>query len=288
MKKFTIILISLSLTVVFGILVYIGLKHARGVPVPVEKPKERPVLTAPFIDKTVDLSKGISSEIWDKIEGKEIELTYQVTVLPWGKSLVSPIIVKSFHNKKDIYFYISWKDETEDRAIGNGIFSDACAIMFPLNEKVQPQTIMMGFLDRVNIWQWKASQDKEYWLKEFQQANAYSDFYYPFEDEEVLSVSKDVIKSAVNDLIATGVGTIAPKEKQVVEGRGIYDKDKKVWQVVFKRAMKSDGKDSFEFVPGEKKNIAFAVWNGSAGDRGGRKSISGWVEMDIKFGGEYE
>ncbi len=285
MKKFTVILISLFLIVGFGILVYIGLKHSRGVPVSIEKPKERVLLTVPFIDKTIDLSKGISPEIWEKLEGKEIELMYQVTVLPWPKSLVPKVKVKAFYNKKEIYFYMSWQDETEDRSFEEGIFSDACAIMFPLEKKVQPQTIMMGFLGKVNIWQWKASQDKEYWVKESQKSETYSDFYYPFEDKEVLFVSKDEIKSAVNDLVALRVGTVTPKEKQIVEGRGIYEKDKKMWQVVFKRKIEVDDKEfSAEFVFGEKKTIAFAVWDGSKGDRGGRKSISDWVEMEIKGG----
>ena len=161
MKKNLVILIAIILVASFAALVYYGFRYSRVAPSVVEKPK-RVILEVPFIDKDIDLSKGISLDVWNSITPKEIELIYQLMVLPWGKSLVSPITVKAFHNKRDIYFYISWKDDTEDRSIGIKEFSDACAIMFPLDEETQPSTIMMGFLSEANVWQWKASQHNEY------------------------------------------------------------------------------------------------------------------------------
>lgn len=281
MKKSTVIVITIILVISFGALVYYGLTHARGIPVVVEKPPERVVLEVPFIDQDLDLTKDIGLDVWESIPPVEVKLMYQVMVLPWGKSLIPPIAVKGFHNGQDIYFYIAWQDDTEDRIIETNRFSDAVAMMFPLEEKVQPATIMMGFLGKANIWQWKASQDKEYWLKELPEIKAYSDFYYPFEEQEVLVVSKEVPRSAVNDLIAIRVGTITPKETQNVLGRGLWDKG--TWYVVFKRSLKpTDPQLDAAFSPGGKKLSVFAVWNGAKGDRGGRKSISDWVELEIK------
>ena len=281
MKKTTTILISLVLVACFGLLVYYGLTHSRGVPVNVEK-IERPVIEVPFIDKAIDLTKGISNEAWDTIQPKSIDLLYQITVLPWpvARDKVVPVIVKAFHNNKDIYFYLSWTDDSEDRILKTNKFSDACAIMFPMDEKAQPHSIMMGFLGRSNIWHWKAIQDIQYWMNELPRTEAYADYYYPFEEEEIFSVSKDIPKSAVKDLLAIRVGTITPKETQDVSGRGFW-KDG-VWQVVFKRSLKAvDPDDDADFKPG-KKLCAFAVWNGSKGDRGGRKTISDWAELNIK------
>jgi len=278
-RKSVIISISVILIVLFGLIVYRGFRYTRGVPVSVEK-KEKPVLEVPFIDIDIDLAKDISLEVWNRIPPKEIELNYQVTILPWGKSLISPIIVKAFHNKKFIFFYIRYKDETENRTISTNKFSDAVAIMFPLEDKVQPATLMMGFLGEVNIWQWKASQDKEYWLKTSAENKVYTDFYYPFEEKELFPVSKDVHRSAVNDLVAIRVGTITPKENQNVHGRGFW-KDG-YWNVIFKRSFEPPDEHSAKFVIGEKRLCAFAVWEGEKGDRGGRKSISDWVEVIIK------
>jgi len=281
MKKNTVIIITVISILLFAGLVYYGLRHSRGVPVPVEK-RERPVVEVAFLDKNIDLSKGISLGIWDALPGEEIELMYQVTVLPWGKSLVSPLEVKSFHNRNDIYFYFRWKDDTADYREAENIFTDASAIMLPMDEKVEPSTIMMGFMGKANIWQWKASRDEQFWQNKSGQDRVYVDFLYPFEEQEVLAVSKEKVKSAVSDLNAIRVATITPKDLQNVSGRGFW-KDG-TWQVVFKRSLKAvDPEIDAEFKYGEKQKLcAFAVWNGSGGDRGGRKSISDWVELRVK------
>ncbi len=297
MKKILIILIAVVLIVSFGALVYYGLRHARGVPVAIEK-IERVVLEAPFIDREIDLSKGISEDIWTLVPPKEIKLMYQLMVLPWPKGLIAPISVRAFHNKNNIYFYIEWKDDTQDIFLETNRFPDACAIMFPMDEKVQPHSIMMGFLGKANIWQWKASQDREYWFKQLRKTAAYSDFYYPFEEEELFIISKDEPKYSANDLLAIRVGTITKKETHNVQARGFYSPgistvetsdteiksgvNRGTWRVVFKRSLKAaDTEEDAAFDSG-KGLCAFGVWNGSRGDRGGRKSISDWVELVIK------
>lgn len=278
--KKTVLLIAIISVISFLALVYYGLSQARGVPVVMEKP-ERVILEVPFISKDIDLTKDISLPQWETIPSQEVELMYQVTVLPWGKSLIPSVTVKAFHNGEEIYFYVSWKDDTENRNIGVDEFSDAAAIMFPLADEVPRSTILMGFMGKATIWHWKASQDQEYWLEKSPEVKAYSDYYYPFEEEELFVVSKVVPKSAVNDLLAIRVGTITPKEIQNVEGRGLWDEG--TWYVVFKRSLKpTDPQLDAAFSPGGKKLSAFAIWNGATGDRGGRKSISDWVELEIK------
>src|SRR3989338_7524906 len=102
MKKTLVILISLALLISFIGLVYYGLRHSHGVPVSIEKIK-RQTIDAPFMDKEIDLEKGISSDIWDTLAAKEVKLMYQVMVLPWPKVVVPEIFVKAFHNKNEIY-----------------------------------------------------------------------------------------------------------------------------------------------------------------------------------------
>ena len=280
MKKFVIILICIAAVIFFALLVYYGATHVRGVPVRIEEPK-REVLQVPLMDKEIDLRNGIATDFWGGLNQQEIKLVYQLMVLPWPKSSTPLVKVKAFHNAKDIYFYMEWIDETEDKILGINKFSDACAIMFPRDEKTQTPALMMGFLGRADIWHWKVSRDLEFWMKqEPTNNNAYVDSYYPFEDTETLKISKEIVKSAVNDLTAIRVGTVTPKENQYVEGRGFYNQG--VWRIVFKRSLKAiDPQDDAIFNSG-KRLCAFAVWNGSKGERGGRKSISDWVELLIK------
>lgn len=280
MKKIAVILISVILILSFIGLVWYGLRHARGIPTAREKEK-RVTLEAPLIDKEINLSRGISLELWEGIPSQEIKLMYQLMVLPWPKAVTPSIAVKAFHNQNDIYFYLSWQDDTEDRTLGLNKFSDACAILFPLGKEVQPSSLMMGFLGKANIWQWKASQDREYWQGIHPQVEAYSDYHYPFEEKETLVVSKTIPKSATNDLLAIRVGTVTAKETQNIAGRGFYSQG--IWRVVFKRSLKAVApEEDAVFELKTKQLCAFAVWNGAKGDRGGRKSISDWVELEIK------
>ena len=279
-KKIVVFLISFILVIIFFGSVYYGLRHSRGVPVAIEEP-ESVVLEVPYVEKDIDLAEGISLDVWSSLPVREVELMYQVTVLPWPKSLVSKLTFKTFHNKKDIYFYLNWKDDTENRTLDIGKFSDACAVMFPLENEVSPATIMMGFMGKTNIWQWKASQDKDYWLKKSPSVKTYVDIYYPFEEKELFIVSKDILKSAANDLISIRVGTVTPKENQNVQGRGFWERE--AWHVVLKRSLlRVDPEVDAAFDSVKSRYCAFGVWNGETGDRGGRKSISEWFELKLQ------
>ncbi|KCZ70347.1 Ethylbenzene dehydrogenase [Candidatus Methanoperedens nitroreducens] len=279
MNRKNVILIAI-IVLSSAVLIY-GLEISRGVPAATQEHSMSMGIEIPFIDKDIDLNKGISPDIWDSVPSTEIEMEYQVMVLPWGKSLISPVTVKAFHNERDIYFYMGWKDDTEDRVLGTNRFSDASAVMFPMGDNVQNSSIILGFMSGANVWQWKASQDKEYWLKETPESGAYSDFYYPFEENETLAVSKVVPGSAVNDVFAIRAGTLTPKESQNVEGRGLWDNG--MWHVVFKRSLKqADPELDARFDASGNKLVAFAVWDGAKGDRGSRKSIShDWTTFEI-------
>lgn len=280
MKRSTVVIIAVILISGFLALVFYGLNHARGVPVIIEE-APKIVLEVPFIDQEIDLTKGLGLEIWSMFQPKEIKMLYQEMVLPWGQKLTSPVQAKAFHNKDDIYFNLSWSDNTEDNIVRVGKFSDACGMMFPLDDSAPAATIMMGFMGRANLWQWKASQDREYWLQQTSDLKAYADFYYPFENEETLPVSKVTYKSAVNDLLAIRVATVTLKDTQNVQGRGIFDNN--AWQVVFRRSMLAVNRtNDISFNAGRKERCVLAVWNGANNDRGGRKSISDWVELELK------
>ncbi|MBM4388761.1 MAG: hypothetical protein FJ088_13550 [Deltaproteobacteria bacterium] len=284
MKKSSVIAIGSVLIIAFAALVYFGVIHRRGTPADFV-PAKSPLLKAPYIAKSIDLSKGVSSEIWDSLNGTTIEMMHQTTVFPWGKSLSSPVTVQAFHNGAEIFFRVAWKDATEDWLVKPGAFSDACAVMFNLEPEFKPSSIVMGTNGSVDIWQWKAFQNHEFWGEHKEKplhSETFADYHYPFENEEILAVSRTETRSAVSELHASGVATLARKEKQTVSGRGIW-KDG-AWEVVFSRPLDNDtGMKSVNLKEGTKVNCAFAVWNGSNKDRGSRKSISGWAELSLEL-----
>jgi Ethylbenzene dehydrogenase len=286
MKKAHVIIISSIIIGGIAWLTYYGLKHARGVPVPIEKQKFT-VLKVKYLEHAIDFN-GEGSEVWKKIKAQKVSLVHQVMTKPWPKSLIPPIIVKAFHNRKDIYFYLQWLDDSEDRLKAGNQFPDACALMFPLDKESQPSSLMMGFIGKSNIWQWKANHDDQFWLKKKIPVSTYVDFHTPFEDKETLSLAKITLKSAVTDMVAIRVATITPKELQNVSGRGSWREDPNKeesggWYVIFKRSLKIiDKEKDAAFMLGETGRVAFAIWNGSQWDRGGRKSISDWVRLEVE------
>ena len=283
MKKLLIALIIGITVILFGVAVFYGFKLRRGVPVQIEE-VEKPLVEVPYFDRTIDFSAGIDLSFWDSIPSKGIDLIYQVMILPWPKpwqkEVASSVLVKAFHNREEIFFYLEWEDITEDRTVDVNTFTDASAIMFPLGEDAEPSSLMMGFLVRANIWHWKASQDNAYWLGDTGEMKTYVDFHYPFEEEELFVVSKQEYHAAVNDLMAVRVGTVTPKPSQRVEGRGFFDGGR--WKVVFSRSLDASDREVDAQFDRKERLCAFAIWNGSKGDRGGRKSISNWVDLRIE------
>jgi cytochrome c oxidase subunit 2 len=142
----------------------------------------------------------------------------------------------------------------------------------------------MGFTDRSNLWHWKADRDAEVWRGVKPGRKAYADHHYPFEKTEVLPITTPKLKSPVQDLLAERAGSITRKTLEQVQGRGVW-KDGR-WTVMFTRSLVTDNTDQDAQIGSGIRRFGFAVWDGDQGDRGGRKSISDWVELDILPAGE--
>ncbi|MCH8208566.1 MAG: nitrite oxidoreductase, gamma subunit [Nitrospinae bacterium] len=81
----------------------------------------------------------------------------------WPNPSVKWVIVNAATNGKEIAVRLMWTDATRnDIFITNQQYKDQAAIMFPLNQSgEEPPFTMGGDDERVNIWQWKATWDKE-------------------------------------------------------------------------------------------------------------------------------
>ena len=50
---------------------------------------------------------------------------------------------------------------------------------------------------------------------------------------------------------------------------------------MFRRSLNPTGQGAVALRPGSTVPVGFAVWNGSAGDRDGKKSVTIWQELKI-------
>ena len=186
-------------------------------------------------------------------------------------------------------------------------FRDAAAVEFSLAP--DPPFFAMGAKGEfVNIWMWKAERqaDLEPAFQDLEKVypNIGIDSYpnllrSPLEQpmRNALTLQSDTTfvtawgagnivadptrKSPAEDLRAQGFGTLKarPRVDQTVQATGTYGMD--TYRVVFRRALAPNGPEAVALRPGTTVSVAFAVWNGSAGDRDGKKSVTIWQDLKI-------
>ena len=99
-------------------------------------------------------------------KGKDvtIDLDPQMITNPmWPNPSTKWVNVKAVNNGKEIAIRLEWTDGTRnDIMVRSQQYKDQVAIMFPVNPAgEEPPFTMGGEGERVNIWQWKATWDKE-------------------------------------------------------------------------------------------------------------------------------
>lgn len=221
--------------------------------------------------------------IWGRAMAINVPLVPQVMAKPRiYESKIKELKVRALHNAKDIAFLVEWDDSTEDSSVDIDKFSDAVALEFPSQtSKEKPHFAMGDKENTVNIWFWKAA-----WQKPSEPSEEGRLYVMVDDFAGGLQVGNPVSKARTNpveNIIAQGFGSATDMEKadnQDVIGKGVRDGNK--WAVLFKRPLSSSEKFGVLFKEGGVTPVAFAVWDGSEGDRGGRKVVSTWYYVGIE------
>ena len=93
-----------------------------------------------------------------------VDLDPQMITNPmWPAPATKWVNVRAVNNGKEIAVRLSWTDPTRnDIMVQSQQYRDQAAIMFPVNQSgEEPPFTMGGDGESVNIWQWKATWDKE-------------------------------------------------------------------------------------------------------------------------------
>lgn len=233
---------------------------------------------------------------WDNAPEHRAKMIPQDLVEP---RLLNPstgeVMVRALTDGTSIAFRLEWADDSKSDAPGPSKMIDACAIQIP--EKAEkdlpePQMGQEGKTVQVTYWRadWQASMDGRGDTIRDLYPNASID-HYPFE-AKALEKGSDAQKemamryaparalgnirsgprsAPVEDLIATGPGTLMPGPSQNANGKGGHKKDH--WSVVISRKL-PDG-----LALNQRTHIAFAVWQGSQQESGARKMRTGWIPL---------
>jgi mono/diheme cytochrome c family protein len=223
----------------------------------------------------------------------------------WRYERPEYVTVQALHDGKQLAILLEWADDTHDKsAVRPQDYRDAAAIQFALGD-AEPFFAMGEKARLVNIWMWKSEREADlahFHDIDWQYPNTGIDTYpnlemAPYEQplRDALTLHSDPTfitawgagnivadptrRSPAEDLTAQGFGTLQarPLAEQHVQARGVYGMGS--YRVMFRRDLKPQGKSAVALSAGRKVPVAFAIWNGSAGDRDGKKSVSIWQDL---------
>lgn len=265
--------------------------------------------------KVAALPAGPTEPSWDQAE----PLFVALTPLWWTDRRIEGVVVQALHDGESLALRLTWLDSTpDDRAVRTEEFRDGAAVQFSMSAD---PPFYMGDREQhggISIWMWKADREKNI-ASGYQDVDAafpdravdmypecpiraadMSNVDWPHgKIEEHAStfitgwgagnlVSDPGMKTPVECLTARGPGTLAgrPVVAQLVRGKATYERG--VWRVQMQRTLAvphecEDGQtEERAFRSGDDIPVSFAVWDGGAGDRDGKKNISIWQRLRIE------
>ncbi len=238
------------------------------------------------------------SPAWDQRPPTDVPLSGQAVAPPMLLLPNVPTVrVRALTDDRTLAVLVEWDDATvDDSVLAVDRFGDAVAMQLALGTGT---SICMGQqAGALNIWHWKAdwAADLTGW-RDVQDVhpNMPLDMSLPHlesPDPDVPTLpgfdtgadvgnprSQSLRPSSVEDLNAVGFGTLTPQpvDRQEVHGASAHRDG--AWRVVMSRELAVDDPNDAALKPGTGTTAAFAVWDGSRGDRNGQKSVSVWLTL---------
>lgn len=181
------------------------------------------------------------------------------------KPTVDSVSVKAIYNDSGIALLLEWDDPTrsipgdqKSIEIADGdVLEDSAAVEFPASfsrEEDKPYFGMGSPAAPVNIWQWKSGGAAA-----------------PSETVRLLN--------------SRGFAAIEEKNPAMAGLRAYGDYDNGTWRVVFTRPLRTQAaEDDLQFEEDRFIPVAFAVWDGSNGDKGSRHVMTTWQKLQLSRG----
>jgi mono/diheme cytochrome c family protein len=246
---------------------------------------------------------ALEDEAWSKAE------VARLTMAPlWWRDHESPgLQVQAMHDGRSIALRISWNDPQPDlHALRSEQFEDAVAVEL-YNGPAEPFVGMGARSAAVDVWMWDA--DRYQGSLDVEDANPRIVVdSYPITEAAVASAEFDrpgAKTSGQNKLTLPAVAAgnqIVPDGKaggvmalegggpgsvtfrlprsQLVKSQAHWSNGR--WNVMFTRTLEVPAGEGLSLPAGSQLSAAFAVWNGSLGDRDGQKLITIWQDLVLE------
>ncbi len=228
----------------------------------------------------------------------DVSETY-LPVMPlwWRNDRIEGVTVQAVHDGSKLAVRLRWDDATEDdHAQSSTSFGDGAALQF--SDAADAPLFAMGAKDvLVKVWYWRAMhqrtiKDGRTTLKDVHPNMPHTDedAYPGIPREETFTtalsadnpVSELKPATSVENLHARGFGTLTTQGPDAQDIAGAANRQENTWQVVFVRDLAPGLPGDITFEPGSTVNLAFAVWDGTVGDRNGQKSVTIWHRLKLQ------
>lgn len=237
--------------------------------------------------------------VWRDAPEHSAKLLLQDLVEPrLMKPSTAEVMVQAITNGAEIAFRLHWTDATVDDQSGPARMVDSCAVQLPQKIEKDAPAPQMGEAGRgvkITMWRadWQSYVDGRGDTIRDVYPNAAVD-HYPFEAQSLEAGSAAQAemarryspatasgnrragprKSPVEDLVASGPGSLSPDSEATSSGRGERTSDG--WAVVIQRRLPEG------ISPKVRGQVAFAVWEGSQQESGARKMRTGWIPLSVQ------
>ncbi|MCU0233242.1 MAG: ethylbenzene dehydrogenase-related protein [Thermoanaerobaculales bacterium] len=241
---------------------------------------------------------------WESAPSIIVKLSRQVDAMPiLERATVSSAELRALGDGEWVVWRLSWPDESPDMNVDSGRFCDAAALQFPVSGEA-PHT-MGDDRNPVHILHWKALWQKDvdehfqdvqdlhpnYWADLYWFADGPAPYRVPDDFSDPRSQQwfaafsagnpvSDIYRTRpVEELSATGFGSLTSHRESVSDGRGVWRDGS--WHLSFVRPLRTEDPLDAQFWRGGRGTVGVAVWNGGDGNVGARKHWGFWTAFEL-------
>lgn len=235
-------------------------------------------------------------------------VSLRMTPLWWRNDADPDLQVQAAHDGQNLAVRMTWQDDQPDRhAASSEAFKDAAAMQLYRGD-AEPFLGMGGPQSTVDVWFWDADRQGRPLGVEDLHPRTVVDIF-PFSEKVVLTAELDrdgartadqpdlslPARAVGNQIVPTaeasggsslagggpGTATFRPRTSQHVRAMGEWEAGR--WTVVLTRPLAlPTADDGVALQPGDQVSAAFAVWDGAAQDRDGKKLITIWQDVVLE------